>query len=341
MQRRTLLKSSALFAFGAAIPATLTACNQQPSNQTAAPTSQGTTPLVLGISGWPGWGAHYIALAKGFFKETGLNLDVKTFSSFTELNTAFLAGKLDMMYMGGADLIVLSQQIPGIRGIMVSDYSYGADGLVGRGEINSIADLKGKKIAVEDTPYNAVMMHHMLKKGGLTEKDVEILGMATDAAATAVITGQVDGALIYQPFLDKAAKEGKCNILTTTKDTNICPNMLATTTKVLTERKADVTAYIKAYGKAMELYRSNLSEMVPFVAKEVGAKPEEVIEQLKGIRTFSLKEHLEVPFNLSQDLNIYKSFVDMNEVLTMRGRLSSKVDTKALLDESVLRAAIA
>jgi NitT/TauT family transport system substrate-binding protein len=339
MQRRTLLKSSALFALGSTIPLALSACNSQPSSQTA--TNASTKPLLVGISGWPGWGAHYIAVAKNFYKEAGLNIEVKTFSSFTELDTAFLAGQVDMAYIGGADLMVLNQKTPIFRGVMVSDYSYGADGVIARGDIKTIADLKGKKVAIEDTPYNAIFIDRALKSAGLTIKDINVLAMATDAAATAMITGQVDGAVLYQPFLDKAVTEGKCNILTTTRGTNISPNILATTTKVLGDRKAEITAYIKAYGKAMDLYRGSLTETSPIVAKEVGIKPEEVVQQLKGIRNFTLKENLEVSFSPTDDLSIYKSLDMMNDILVTRGMLSQKVvDIKGLFDESALRSAL-
>jgi NitT/TauT family transport system substrate-binding protein len=335
MQRRTLLKTTALFALSAAIPTTLTACNPQANQQPAATTK----PLTIGISGWPGWGAHYIAQAKGFYKEAGLNIDIKTFSSFSDINTALLAGQLDMGYIGGADIMVLNQKGGNLKTVMLTDYSNGADGLVGR-NITTLADLKGKKIAMEDTPYNAVFLNQALKKANLTEKDVQIVAMTTDAAATAIITGNVDAAVIYQPFLKKTVDEGKCNILFTTEGTNIIPNILAANAKVMSDRKEDLVAYLKAYAKAMELYRNNQADVMPIVAKEVGAPPEEVVGMLKGIRTFTLKEHLEGPLNPSSDLSIYKSFEVMHGVLSAQGKLPATLDMKSLFDEVPLRAAI-
>jgi ABC-type nitrate/sulfonate/bicarbonate transport system substrate-binding protein len=66
------------------------ACNpQQSSTNTDA-----TKTLIVGITPWPGYAAHNVAMAKGFFKEAGLSIKEEKFASQTDSDTAFLAGEV-------------------------------------------------------------------------------------------------------------------------------------------------------------------------------------------------------------------------------------------------------
>ena len=84
--------------------------------------------------------------------------------------------------------------------VFQADWSRGGDAIVVRRGINSVADLKGKKIAVaEMTPSHSFLLW-MLEAGGLKASDVEIIkqGSAIDAAQV-FKSQQVDAAVVWSP----------------------------------------------------------------------------------------------------------------------------------------------
>src|SRR5436309_13082105 len=100
------------------------------------------------------------------------------------------------------------------------DKSYGADGMVVRNNVGSIKDVKGKTVAASapgTSPYFALAW--ILKKNGLTVKDVTVVNMEPGPAAQAFIAGQHDVAMTYDPYLSAVrAKPYEGKIIATTLD---------------------------------------------------------------------------------------------------------------------------
>lgn len=332
--RRSILKWFALFLLGCLIPVVAVACN---SPQAATPDSDSNSkPLMVGASPWAGFQGQYIAAAKDFFGEENVKVEEQYFQSTSDVNTALAAGKLDLGWIGGTDLITLVAQNPSLKAIMLSDYSNGADGILVRG-VSQPADLKGKTLSREDAPYALVFVGEYLKQGGLTEKDVKIVSLSAADSATAFAAGKVDAAATYEPFLTKALKEGKGEIVFTTQDTNIIPNLLAARGEVLEQRREEVLAYMRAIDKGVDLAQSSPDEAAEIVAQKLGITPEEIPAQLAGIKTFDITGNQEQPFNASDPLYLQKSFESAVQILHDTGKISTTVDAASLIDDSLIK----
>ncbi len=220
--RRSIVKWFALFLLGC-LPLYSIACsNQQANKSSATPASK---PLIVGTEPWAGFQGHYVAVAKDYFSAEGIKIQDEPFQTVSDTNTALLARRIDLAWIGAPDLVNLAAQNPALKAIMLSDYSNGADGIMAR-NVSKPEDLKGKKIAREEAPYEMVFLGEYLKKSGLTEKDVQIVPLAAADAAVAFASGKVDAALTYEPYLSTAVKQGKGEIIFTTKGTSIIPNIL-------------------------------------------------------------------------------------------------------------------
>lgn len=155
-------------------------------------------PLNIGISPWPGFAGSYIAESKEFFKAEEVSVKEVTFQTGIDANSAFLAGKLDLLWTGVPDMVVMASKDPSVRLIMLSDYSNGADGILGR-DITKPEDVKGKNVARESQFIELLLLRKYLEQGGLTEKDVTLIELSAADAAAAFAARKVDVAVTYEP----------------------------------------------------------------------------------------------------------------------------------------------
>jgi NitT/TauT family transport system substrate-binding protein len=333
MDRRTVLKGVGLFSAGLVLPSLSTSCN---SRQTAISSST-ATPLIVGVQPWIGFRGHYVATAKNLFAPEGVAVKEEFFQVATDTNTALASGKVDLAWIGGPDLLTLVAQSPSLRIIMVSDYSNGADGIIGR-NISKPEQLRGKKVAREDAPYAIVFLGEYLKRGGLTEKDVEVTPLSASDAVAAFASGKIDAATTYEPWLSKAAQEAQADIIFTSKGTNIIPIVLATRTEVIESRRDDILKYLKSIDKAIAFADSNPEEAAEICAQKLGVTPKEIPAQLSGIVPFDIAGNKAGPFDANSPLNLKKSLESASQTIYQLGVISKPIDATTLIDDSLIKA---
>jgi NitT/TauT family transport system substrate-binding protein len=317
MRRRTVLKSSTLLALSALATATLGSCNQQPADDAAStPTTEGEAgaPLRIALVPWIGWGEVHIAEAKGFFVEEGIEVEQTVFQTVTDVNTALLSGQVDMAWLVASDLVILSESKPDLKFIYASDYSGEVDAIVGR-NIAKPADLAGKKLAQEDIPYETVFVAKFLESAGLSAEDVTIVPLAAADGSTALVAGDVDAVATYEPFVGNALKAGdEYTVLFTAAGTNIIINGLAAPASLLSDRRDDVLAYLRALEKANQLIASDPTGTNQLMAKWIGVSEAEATDLLTKVDTFDMAKNKEVAFS-DNELNVASSIDAAGEAL--------------------------
>ena len=137
------------------------------------------------------------------------------------------------------------------------DKSYGADGMVVKGDIQKISDLKGKTIAASapgTAPYFTLAW--MLKKNGLSVKDVKVVNLEPQAAANAMIAGTagIDAAMTYEPYLGAVrAKPEAGKIIATTLDYPMIMDTFGCTPRFLADNPKAAKALADSYFEALEM----------------------------------------------------------------------------------------
>jgi NitT/TauT family transport system substrate-binding protein len=127
--------------------------------------------------------------------------------------------------------------------------------------VKDFADLKGKTVAASapgTAPYFALAW--MLKKNGLSMKDVEVVNLEPQAAAHAMIAGNagIDAAMTYEPYLSAVrAAPAAGRIIATTLDYPIVMDTVGCTPKFLAENPRAARALADAYFDALELIRTD------------------------------------------------------------------------------------
>ena len=151
--------------------------------------------------------------------DRGISVEWNEFTSGPPLLEALGAGALDFGATG--DVPPLFAQAAGGSLVYVGVYrgSPEASAILVRKDspIQSIADLKGKKLAYKrgSSAHNVAVK--ALRKGGLTPDDVEQLDLAPPDAAAAFKNGSIDAWSIWDPYLAIAEADPQTRILTTAR----------------------------------------------------------------------------------------------------------------------------
>lgn len=167
----------------------------------AAHAQPATTRLVLGMSGWTGFAPLTLAEKTGIFKKNGLDVEIKLIPQ-KDRHLALASGAIQCAATTVETHLAWNANGVPIVQLLLTDKSYGADGLAVRDAIKGFADLKGKTIGVDapgTAPYFGLAW--MLGKNGMRLKDVKLSTLSPQAAAQSFVAGQNDAVFTYEPYL--------------------------------------------------------------------------------------------------------------------------------------------
>src|ERR1700754_3957202 len=218
----------------------------------SAPAVAQDVKVGIGISGWTGFAPLTLASQAGIFKKNGLDVSIKKIPQ-KDRHLAVASGDVQCAATTVETWIVWNANGVATKQIFQLDKSYGADGMAVRNSVGSIKELKGKTVAASapgTAPYFTLAW--MLKKNGLTVKDVTVVNLEPAAAAQAFVVGQNDAAMTYEPYLSTvraAPHAGK--IIATTLDYPMIMDTVGCTPKFLAENPKAAKALADSYFEAL------------------------------------------------------------------------------------------
>ncbi len=185
--------------------------------------------IKVGVVTWGGYaGGQYFNegfkanTESRFYKDYGFKVDFKILDDFDASRAAWKKGDVDLLWATvdafPTEATALADYEPRI--VFQADWSRGGDAIVVRRGINSVADLKGKKIAVaEMTPSHSFLLW-LLEAGGLKISDVEIVKQANAIDAAQTFKSQaVDAAVVWSPDdADCVSKVAGAKVLQSTRN---------------------------------------------------------------------------------------------------------------------------
>jgi NitT/TauT family transport system substrate-binding protein len=250
--------------------------------------------IKVGYSDWPGWVAWAIAEQQGFFKKHGASVKLVWFANYSDSISALSAGQLDANCQTWSDSMApLAKGVP-LKVVLVNDNSAGNDAVMGGPKLKSIKDLKGKTVALEEFSVSHFVLATALSRNGMKPADVKIVNLSAGDAAAAFLSGRVDAATVWNPWVNKIELSGKGKALFTSKDIpGLVPDLLVAQEKSLAAHRKDFVGMVKAWYDVERFIREKPDEAVAIMSKVVGMAPEEYKVFLPGTRFFGEKENLE------------------------------------------------
>ena len=210
----------------------------------------------------------WVAQETGLFKKNGLDATLKLLNSQVAAQ-ALIAGEVDVISVGPEFVNARLQGVPvKYIGGTLQRFIFQLWGAKG---INTLADLKGKTVAVT-TPRTSteIATREALKKTGvISDKDVSFVYVQTIPAVLGAVLGSKTSAGTLSAPNTLKARDAGLSLLVDIAQTNVPGLHLAygTTERVIKSNPNSLYAFLKAVAEATALSKQN-----PSVAKKAIAK---------------------------------------------------------------------
>ena len=279
------------------------------------------------------WGHIPIMLAvdKGYFKEVGIDVEVKSVPSSADRVRAVTAGSVAFSNLGR--IAVISEMANDNKSFYFFanvDDSPGNEGCWARPGFASFKDLKGRKVAANTSAQ--ITMNGLLENEGMAEKDVQFVNLPGGEMAGAIARGDVDAACVWEPLftnVKNAASGGK--LLGTDVDTPnfkkfgtmASPDIMIISRKLVDEQPALAGKLVSAIFKGVKYTNENPEDTAKVVAHYFRKDPAEVLAAMKQFKYFGAE-------NWQKHMQLHTGQMEyLSKWLVDNGKIARMPDVKA------------
>ena len=277
----------------------LAACGSTPSSTPASTPASGSTSastpasepaeefetVDLRVAYMPNMGSNSLlatALNMGYFEQMGLNVTLTEFQGGPQEIAAMASGDIDISQIGhGAHALCIEGQAK----IFHLDCTSLADAVVANTDkgISSIADLKGKTIAVSSGTSAEIILNLALASAGLTQDDVTLVEMDANGMVSAMVSGGVDACATWSPSTMTIANALGDKALTLATNNDYVDQVTFPSSFITTEQFANdnhdvLVRFSRALLKAQDYRAANIEEVAKWVAKQCKADEQTMLD---------------------------------------------------------------
>ncbi|MEL6442069.1 MAG: ABC transporter substrate-binding protein [Cyanobacteria bacterium J06621_8] len=338
MNRRKLLSLLSVFCLSLILTIS---CS--PSPQSSDPANNSTPseePIVIGYSNWAGWWPWAIAEQEGLFAKNNVNVEMKWFDGYLESMEAFAAGQLDGNCQTLNDTISFAaDSINGQVAILVNDNSAGNDKIIVAEDINTIEDLKGKKVAIEEGVVDDFLLTLALEANGMSRDDVEIVPLETGAAAAAFAAGKADAVGAFPPFwLTALKREGSKELISSAEFPGAIPDLLVVSQKLVDEQPEKAQALVNTWFDVLEFIEQNPEKSDEIMATRADVTVDELQLFKDGTKIFTIEENLEAFSDGNSMKHMPFAAKEMAEFMVSVDFIPEAPDLAKVLDDRFVKA---
>src|SRR5262245_15259288 len=157
------------------------------------------TKIVIGIPTSPPNIVHMptiVAKELGLYKKAGLDVDIVSLGDGTKVYRALLAGNIEFGLTPGAPTIIGRSNGAEVKALSANLPKFEAS-MVVRADIKTLADLKGKRIGIQEPGgFADILSRSVLRAAKIDPKDVNFVSIASEDVP-ALVADQVDTAILH------------------------------------------------------------------------------------------------------------------------------------------------
>jgi len=167
--------------------------------------------------------------------------------------------------------------------VFVCDISAGADVVLGRPEITSISQLKGKRVAVEQGALGALVLFKTLEKADLTPADVIQVNIPPADQIAAWKENKIDAVVSYEPVSIEVEKTGATRLLDSRQIPDTIFDVLVMRQDVIEKNPEAIRHLIATHLKGLDFFHSHPQDAAYRMSDHLALPASEVLTSFKGL----------------------------------------------------------
>lgn len=262
---------------GVGLAAALSACNWM-----------NDAPITVAANVWVGYQPMFLARDRGWLKADQVTL-IETRTGQESLdavrNESAHAAAITVDEM----LTARAAGLP-LTAVLVFNISMGADMLLAESGITALAQLKGQRLALEDSSLANIMLAEILREAGLKQSDVQLLRIPANEHPTVWHQHGADAFITYEPVAGQLLARGLVRLFDSRQIPDTIVDVLAFRSDSLDSTHAQAIRHLLlAHFQALDSLVRNPQDAAYRLSARLALPAPEVLQAFKGIVLPSLQ----------------------------------------------------
>jgi ABC-type nitrate/sulfonate/bicarbonate transport system substrate-binding protein len=280
-----------------------------------------------------------VAVSKGYFKEEGLEVDLKYYQAASEIPAGMIGGSIKIGLGGWVNPMQVAANDYPVKVVAPLSDIAGTTQLVVKPTIKTAKDLEGKKLAMLNIPIIRRFLEDFSNAHGADVAKISVVNTQPSDSLTAFAKGDADAVLIWQPHTTRAIRESG-GVLMHTGVKSFIPGregnyrvyynygVVFMADDFIQKNPNTTEAFLRGLVKAQDYVAqpANRAEVAQIIAQPLGM-PADIGRQVLGENEYFMKITPDWLRIMQQEVAFY-----VNAKM-----LKKPVEPKTLVDGSVLR----
>ncbi len=299
---------------------TLSACSKSP-----------TAPLRIASSPWPGYEPIYLARDVGYLSEAKNKIFELPSSDITL--ESFRNHSADMASLTLDETLNLLASGVQLRILFVMDSSNGADAVLAKPGVKSLADLKGQRIVIANIPLGVYMLSRTLNAANLIRADVQVIPSAENRHPEMYRQHKADVFITFDPFKSELTAMGAHTIFDSSQMPNEIFDLMVVHEDVFQARRQDVCQVAQQWFRTLDYIKQSPVDANRRIAKRLGISVHEYQKMMGGIAIPSREENMRLLGGASPA--IVAPANNLVQVMLKEGQMKHHADVHLALDTDI------
>lgn len=236
--------------------------------------------LRVGVLLWPPYELAFLARERGFIDDRRIALI--EYSSPAVAVRDYRNGVLDAVTLTTNYVLQIAESEVDHRIVLSIDESKGGDLVMARSDIESIDQLRGRRVGVEASALGAYVLARALALHDVEVEELTIVPIDLEEQYDRFVAGEIDAVATYEPFAEQLRARGGHAIFDSSRLAGEIIDVLLTRQSTIESRREDLRHLVNGWLRAEELLRREPGPSFEFMAGREGLEPERFAELLEA-----------------------------------------------------------
>lgn len=189
--------------------------------------------------------------------------------------------------------------------------------------IQSVSDLKGKKVAATKGSFCHHLLALALHREGLSLGDVRFINMSGPEINISLQTGQIDAGVTWEPYISQILSSGSAKVLLDGTELKSGNEVIVATRELIQRSPEVVQVILEVFRRGRDYLREHPDEAAQLIAADVDLEPAQLVKAFQKIQYIPpLNETTIAEFDATQDflhqLGVNRRTIDVNKFVDLQ-----------------------